>query len=175
MVSKYLEIRKGLLTGMRCLDLSAGCGLVALVMNRCGAMQVYATDMEGNLDLLKENCETNAPGMVEVTGHLWGESIEPPLSHNAFDIITACDLLYIREEEPLAALIKSLSFLVSADGQILLAYGRNRGGEEKFRELSKEIFHWEEIDDELHRKYRCSDVKVVMLKKIQIERDMRFN
>lgn len=145
--------------------MSAGCGLVALVLASCGARQVNATDIEDNLALLRENCETNVPGKVQVSSHAWGAEIDEPLQINSYDLITACDLMYIRESEVLAAFIKSLSGLLSVDGRILMAHGRNRGGEEFFRNLSSNIFDWEEIEQEyLHETYRCSDVRVVNLK-----------
>jgi predicted nicotinamide N-methyase len=59
-VSKMLEQRAAsCVRGCRCLDLSAGCGLVAAVLLHLGARAVVATDLAGNLPLLRENCESN--------------------------------------------------------------------------------------------------------------------
>lgn len=164
-VSKYFE-KSGLVMGRRCLDLSSGCGLVSLVMDRCGASSVMATDMKGNLELLDDNCQANASGRgIVVAAHLWGSSIDPPIQPGNYDLITACDLLYITDSEVITALVKSLTDLLAPDGEVILAYGRNRGGEESFREISGEVFSWEEVSfASLHHTYSCSDVKVVSLR-----------
>jgi 2-polyprenyl-3-methyl-5-hydroxy-6-metoxy-1,4-benzoquinol methylase len=162
-VSKYLEMhQEDLILGRKCLDLSAGCGLCALVASRCGAQEVMATDLEENLTLLRENCDSNAPGRIKVSPHTWGSSVEQP---GHFDLVCACDLLYITEELVLADLTKSLSSLLAPNGQVVLAFGRNRGGEQIFRVCAEAVFDWEEISFALlHQTYRCSDVKVVCLR-----------
>ena len=62
MLSKYLERRfgaeAGALAGRRAVELGAGCGLVSCVLARLGA-HVTATDMEGNLPLLRHNLSAN--------------------------------------------------------------------------------------------------------------------
>ena len=163
MVSKYLEMhQEELVFGRKCLDLSSGCGLCALVASRCGAQEVTATDLEGNLPLLRENSDSNAPGRIKVYPHVWGSSIVQP---GHFQLICACDLLYITEESVLTALTKSLSSLLAPDGKVILAFGRNRGGEQMFRVCAADVFDWEEIPFALlHQTYRCSDVKVVCLR-----------
>jgi predicted nicotinamide N-methyase len=61
-LSKYLERRfgagAGALAGRRAVELGAGCGLVSCVLARLGA-DVTATDMEGNLPLLRDNLAAN--------------------------------------------------------------------------------------------------------------------
>ena len=61
-LSKYLERRFGAgpaaLAGRRAVELGAGCGLVSCVLARLGA-DVTATDMEGNLPLLRDNLAAN--------------------------------------------------------------------------------------------------------------------
>lgn len=54
-----LERHQELVAGRAVLDLSAGCGLVAIVATRLGARRTVATDLEPNLPLLRRNCERN--------------------------------------------------------------------------------------------------------------------
>eukprot|EP00775_Hariotina_reticulata_P005949 gene5949-6188_t len=68
--AKYIEKWPQLFAGKRCLDLSAGCGLVAVVMAKVGAL-VTATDLEANLQLLTNNCTCN--GEVQNTFSLAAE------------------------------------------------------------------------------------------------------
>jgi predicted nicotinamide N-methyase len=58
-VSKLLERQPSLVVGRRVLDLSAGCGLVALAAAKLGAARTVATDLGPNLPLLRRNCERN--------------------------------------------------------------------------------------------------------------------
>jgi predicted nicotinamide N-methyase len=61
-LSKYIERRygtgAGALAGRRVVELGSGCGLVSCVLARLGA-DVTATDMEGNLPLLRDNLAAN--------------------------------------------------------------------------------------------------------------------
>lgn len=57
-VSKMCEWQAARWRGKRCLDLSAGCGLVGITLRTLGA-QVTATDLEPNLPLLRRNCQEN--------------------------------------------------------------------------------------------------------------------
>lgn len=58
-VAKWAEKHAQQLVGQRVLDLSAGCGLVALAAARLGAARVVATDLGPNLPLLRKNAEAN--------------------------------------------------------------------------------------------------------------------
>ncbi|KAF8055749.1 METTL21A [Scenedesmus sp. PABB004] len=115
--------------GRRCLDLSAGCGLVAIVLAKLGA-DVTATDLEPNLPLLRENCGANGVPGVAVVEHRWGT---PPAGALAapFDVVVACDVMYVHEL--VADLVASLRALVSPDrGVAYVAHGRNRPAEPAF-------------------------------------------
>lgn len=57
-LSKYFERHPQLVEGKRCLDLSAGCGLVGLVLCKLGS-DVVATDLKENLPLLQRNFNEN--------------------------------------------------------------------------------------------------------------------
>ena len=51
--SKLLEAHPAKVAERRCLDLSAGCGIVAIVMAALGATSVVASDLGDNLTLLR--------------------------------------------------------------------------------------------------------------------------
>ncbi|KAK9822204.1 hypothetical protein WJX81_004183 [Elliptochloris bilobata] len=84
------------LTSKRCLDLSAGCGLVGLVLSALGC-QVTATDLAPNLPLLAGNYKRNGLS-ANIVEHRWGtntSALQPP-----FDVIVACDVMYIEAAVP---------------------------------------------------------------------------
>lgn len=61
-----------------------------------------------------------------VLEHTWGHQPEGALSPR-FDLVVACDVMYIAEAIP--DLVSTLVALCAPRGQVLLAHGRNRGGE----------------------------------------------
>ncbi|GLC42804.1 hypothetical protein PLESTB_001419600 [Pleodorina starrii] len=73
-VAKMLERNPDLVAGRAVLDLSAGCGLVAVVAARLGARRTVATDLGPNLPLLRRNCQRNG-AEVEVLEHWWGTDV----------------------------------------------------------------------------------------------------
>ncbi|KAF5834016.1 putative methyltransferase-domain-containing protein [Dunaliella salina] len=103
-LSRYIERHASHFRGKRCLDLSAGCGLVGITLAVQGAEQVVATDLPPNIPLLHDNCQQNVPGKVEVLPFTWGE--DPSLLQPPFDVIVACDVMYIAEA--VDALVTSL-------------------------------------------------------------------
>lgn len=58
-LAKFFERHPRRFTGLRCLDLSAGCGLPGLVLAKLGAASVTATDLGPNLGLLRKNSDAN--------------------------------------------------------------------------------------------------------------------
>ncbi|KAL0033614.1 hypothetical protein WJX79_007925 [Trebouxia sp. C0005] len=106
-MSKYFERWDGRWVGKKCLDLSAGCGLVGIVLARLGA-DVVLTDLLPNLPLLADNCKANVPedasGSVIVKEHRWGERLAD--LGGPFDVIVACDVMYI--EAAIPDLVKTL-------------------------------------------------------------------
>ncbi|GAB4816007.1 hypothetical protein N2152v2_003053 [Parachlorella kessleri] len=79
-LAKYFERWPLKVAGKRCLDSSAGCGLVGIALSKLGAAQVVATDLEPNLGLLRKNVEANdvmyipeaTPGLVKTLKDLSG-------------------------------------------------------------------------------------------------------
>ncbi|GBF88102.1 hypothetical protein Rsub_00814 [Raphidocelis subcapitata] len=110
-VAKWCEHWADAVAGARCLDLSSGCGLVAIVLARLGA-DVVATDLAPNLPLLRENCQANAPGAVAVLEHTWGTDVAP--LGPPFDLVFACDVMYVEEAVP--DLVATLRALCSGSG-----------------------------------------------------------
>ncbi|GAX77181.1 hypothetical protein CEUSTIGMA_g4627.t1 [Chlamydomonas eustigma] len=165
-VCKYLEkMGDTIVKGKRCLDLSAGCGLVAVVLCHLGASEVVATDLPGNLSLLRSNCsKQNGADRVQVLDHSWGKDVQALLP--SFDLIVACDVMYI--SEAVSDLVLTLEASVAPLGQVLLAHGRNKGGEGTFFETVQGIFSVKEVTSaELHEVYQCSDVQVYSLAKAE--------
>eukprot|EP00884_Botryococcus_braunii_P021511 jgi/Botrbrau1/8043/Bobra.13_2s0014.2 len=158
-ISKYFERWPALCKGKWCLDLSAGCGLVGLVLG-CLNASVAATDLAPNLQLLQRNFTSNG-----ISGHImehrWGAdtaALNPP-----FDVIVACDVMYV--EAAVGSLVDSLVALSSPTTLILVAHGRNRQAEPAFLTACLGKLALEDVPyDDLHPVYRCSDVRVCRLR-----------
>ncbi|KAI8472236.1 MAG: putative methyltransferase-domain-containing protein [Monoraphidium minutum] len=192
-LSKWAERWPARVAGRRCLDLSAGCGLVGIVLARLGAA-VVATDLAPNLQLLRDNCDANAPCAVRVVEHRWGAGVAPLAP--PFDYVFGCDLMYVEEAVP--DLVETLRALASwrqpragggggggggggdAGGEertgggggggggggtrILIAHGRNRGAEQSFLRACAGVFDVEKLPPaDLDPLYQCSDVDVLSL------------
>lgn len=159
-LSKYFECHPEELRGMRFCDLSAGTGLVGIVAAKLGA-KVVATDLDDNLPLLQQNISVNDVE-IQACCHWWGtpvDSLDPP-----FDIIAACDVMYITEA--IQALEKSLFLLAGDASKVYVAHGRNCSAEDAFLDLCTKRWNVERIsDDELHPEYQADDVTVLRLTK----------
>ncbi|KAF6266140.1 putative methyltransferase-domain-containing protein [Scenedesmus sp. NREL 46B-D3] len=161
--AKYVEKWPELFAGKRCCDLSAGCGLVAVVMAKLGA-SAAATDLAPNLPLLIDNCKDNGVPDVAVVEHRWGCELQGDLSE-PFDVIVACDVMYVDELVP--DLVQSLLQLSFTGSTILIAHGRNRPAEPAFKLAAARHFAFELVpDDELDEVYQCSDVDVLRLRRL---------
>jgi len=169
-VAKMIERRAALYAGLRCCDLSAGCGLPAAVLaavGRCAA--VVATDMD--VGLLRTNLSTAA-----VVRHAWGDDVAPVLraaglgaagDGRAFDAVFLCDGMYIAEAAAVGALARSVAALVDAwRGVAIVAHGRNRGAEAAFLAEAEALgmIVDEVLREELHPQFVCSDVSVFRLR-----------
>ncbi|MEW5304139.1 MAG: hypothetical protein WDW36_006772 [Sanguina aurantia] len=105
--------------------------------------------------------DAGAAGAVQVVQHTWGESV----AHMGapFDVVVACDVMYIREAIP--ALVATLVAVSGMHTTVLVAHGRNRGGEEQFLKLAAQHFRVQELTGlDLDEVYQCIDVSVYSLK-----------
>lgn len=165
-MAKYFERWSDRWSGKRCLDLSAGCGLVGIVLARLGA-HVILTDLLPNLPLLVDNCKANVPddeaGSATVQEHRWGQNLadlgEP------FDVIVACDVMYIADAIP--NLVKTLSTASSLSTDIYISHGRNRQAEDVFMCYCEHTLDIRAISNsELDEVYQTIDVDVLHLNKV---------
>ena len=74
-LSKYAEkTRRDFARATTCVELGAGCGLISAVMREIVEVpRVIATDVEGNMELLRENVEKYG---VETRALTWGADAE---------------------------------------------------------------------------------------------------
>ncbi|KAG2497595.1 hypothetical protein HYH03_004341 [Edaphochlamys debaryana] len=168
--AKYLERHAGeLVAGRRVLDLSAGCGLVALTAAALGASRAVASDLGPNLPLLRRNAERNGLP-VEVVEHWWGTDVAP--LGGPFDLVVACDCMYIEEAAAVGGGCQAGGGAANAGragGEstttVILAHGRNRFAEAAFWGAAAAAGMAAAAVDQadLHPVYRCSDVDVYRL------------
>jgi len=116
-LAKYVEKHPEMFRGLRVCELGAGCGLVSAALVAVGASRVVATDLGENLQLLRENLETNCGGGGSGSGAsagadagggtmtwdvrelIWGQDAATALGET-FDLVVATDCMYIVEAVP---------------------------------------------------------------------------
>lgn len=150
----------------RCLDLSAGCGLVAVVMSHMRPTSVVATDLVENIPLLQRNCTQNAPAAVNVAAmpYKWGDELTG-LLEDPFDLIVACDVMYSRSH--VSCLVSSLEKLITDNSVALICHGRNAHAEEEFLNLCHGVFLVSEIDwNAFDPNFKSEEIECFKLKKL---------
>jgi predicted nicotinamide N-methyase len=106
-------------------------------------------------------------GTITVQEHQWGDTFPQQDSNTApppFDIVAACDVMYIREAVP--QLVSSLCKCVKRPhGIAFVAHGRNRNGESEFvaAVMEQGLCVRELNGSELDAVYQCVDVSVLEL------------
>ena len=172
--SKFLEHHYRQMTGLRCIELGSGTGLVGLVAASIGA-SVVVTDLDRIMGRLGDNVIANsaptedsvwrgapAGGKVRAAELCWGETpleqFEPP-----FDLVLACEVIY--EPELVPPLLATLRTLAGPEGSVLLAYDcRGRAGVRQFLESAREVFEIKDVEQQdLHPDYIFNKVKIVRL------------
>eukprot|EP01124_Arcella_intermedia_P023808 TRINITY_DN3867_c0_g1_i3.p1 TRINITY_DN3867_c0_g1~~TRINITY_DN3867_c0_g1_i3.p1 ORF type:complete len:289 (-),score=54.29 TRINITY_DN3867_c0_g1_i3:9-836(-) len=152
--------------GKRLIEVGAGTGLVGLVAYSLGADVTLTDYSEAVLKLLKKILHTNhiPEDKISVQQLVWGEKtdLEP------FDIIVGADVMY-GDDLSTVCLVKTLEDLSTASTDIYMAYGRNRSQLEHFLALIEGKFSYVEIAaSDFDKTYRCPDVNVIKLAKIQL-------
>lgn len=161
------------LTGVRCIELGAGCGLVGFVFGLLGA-SVTLTDLPENLPLLERNASANAAALaaadVSVAPLVWGSqppaelltalhTKEPAAEEPPPALILATDVFYSFDAIPL--LVQTLEELATPSVECWLAAGRNRRAATAFFAAVESAWRVEQLTHgELHPLYQADDVDV---------------
>ncbi|ELR21034.1 Hypothetical protein ACA1_281280 [Acanthamoeba castellanii str. Neff] len=179
-------------TGLRAVELGAGCGLVGIALAWLGA-EVHLTDLYDQIDVMEANVDRNfgyrtsrshAAGVEDDATPADDDPLVRPVNIRAgeldwsssaqdineeysppFDLIVGSDIIYAEEAVPL--LINALDILSSPKTVILIAHeGRSRDIDSKFEELAAQHFDIEVLDwDEFHPFYRCDEICIIKLQK----------
>eukprot|EP00882_Tetradesmus_deserticola_P029667 GHRQ01033253.1.p1 GENE.GHRQ01033253.1~~GHRQ01033253.1.p1 ORF type:complete len:160 (+),score=50.83 GHRQ01033253.1:167-646(+) len=113
---------------------------------------------------------SHAAGVLDaaVVEHRWGCELHEVLAE-PFDVIVACDVMYIDELVP--DLVQSLLLLSHQGSIILIAHGRNRPAEPAFKLAAAQHFEVGLVPgDELDEVYQCSDVDVLRLRRLPVKK-----
>ena len=153
-------------SGRRCLEVGAGCGLPGLTLCALGA-RVTMTDLPCNLPLLRANAAANEavlPAAPAVAALSWGEPLVTPLAGVAWDVLVATDVLYTRETAGM--LVSTLGSLAQPSTECWLAAGRNRAGEDAFFAAAAREWSVRRVPAAmLHPYYQAPDVAVWRLRR----------
>lgn len=161
-MAKFFERWPQLVREKKCLDLSAGCGLVGIVMSKFGGI-VTASDMGSNLSLLKKNWGANEVDAGDVRSHFWGDSVDD--LGGPFAIVVACDVMYMPESiEPL---VRTLEGVSQSGTYVYVSHGRNCCAESAFLARCRESFSIARVNrSELDEVYQADDVVVFRLQRL---------
>lgn len=124
-----------LVSGKLCVELGAGTGLVGLAAGLAGARRVVLTDLEENLDTLRENISLcGATANVEARELSWGcaahaESVTSSLPGHV-DVVLAAEVCY--DKRHFGALQSTILKVCSPDTLLLLGYLTRSEDEEAF-------------------------------------------
>ena len=163
-LSKYAEkTRRDFARAKTCVELGAGCGLISAVMKEIVEVpRVIATDVEGNMELLRENVEKYG---VETRAVTWGADAEEAFADVDVDVVVASDVVYWNDSmDDLVMTLRALA--KTPKTRVLMAYGRNRQALEKFLDVSREDFETRDVPrSECDALYQCTDVDVIELRR----------
>jgi predicted nicotinamide N-methyase len=165
LLARYIENRDafpiGFWSGLRCLELGAGCGLVGLVAWLLGC-DVTLTDLPCATSHTLRSVTANVARLAEadsvlaerkssirVKDYTWGEESPELRSCAPYDVILGSDIIYCAESA--SCLVDALKTMSSENTLILLSYKRRCLGEEVFFDrLAAGNFKYEIIPRNLH-------------------------
>ncbi|KAL1409786.1 Protein-lysine N-methyltransferase efm6 [Vanrija albida] len=139
------------LAGKTVLELGSGTGLVGIATALLVPdADVWVTDQDILLDLMRENAELNIPGSrnIHVEELSWGEDLPAAIPTASVDVVLAADCVYFEPAFPL--LVKTLCDLapVGKDMEILFCYKKRRKADKRFFALLKKHFDSIVVDDD---------------------------
>ncbi len=117
-MASYILSHPELVTGKRVLDFGSGSGVVAIASLLAGAQEVVALDIDAlALDACRANAELN--GVLLHTADDFDAVTNRQSSAPLFDVITAADVLYDRDNMPLLdTLLEHTALMLLADSRI---------------------------------------------------------
>ncbi|WOO79427.1 Protein-lysine N-methyltransferase EFM6 [Vanrija pseudolonga] len=139
------------LRGKTVLELGSGTGLVGLAAAMLEPeADVWVTDQDILLDLMRQNAELNLPGAgnIHVEELSWGEDLPAAIPTASVDVILAADCVYFEPAFPL--LVKTLCDLapLGKDIEILFCYKKRRKADKRFFALLKKHFDSIVVEDD---------------------------
>ena len=116
----------------------------------CGITeQLYITDQEAMLPLIRENIQLNGlDGKVVSEVLEWGTPL-PDTLPSSVDIILAADCVYFEPSFPL--LIQTLVALVGSRTMVYFCFKRRRRADARFMKLAQKAFVVREVEDDPDR------------------------
>ncbi|TXT06135.1 hypothetical protein VHUM_03608 [Vanrija humicola] len=157
------------LRGKTVLELGSGTGLVGLAAAMLEpAADVWVTDQDVLLSLMRENAELNLPGAgnIHVEELSWGAELPAAIPTADADVVLAADCVYFEPAFPL--LVKTLCDLapVGKDMEILFCYKKRRKADKRFFAMLKKHFDWTVVEDDIEReKYNREGVMLWRLRR----------
>lgn len=160
------------IAGRASLQLCAGPGLAGCLLSVLGAHVTITEQDEAKMVALRKNT-----ARLEASGEPPSASLLPlkqvaadtdTKSSLPWSLIVSSDEYLLYDEESASTLVAALSRLSDTHTQIILAYGRNRNGEEEFLKCCAGLFNVCNVPyGDLHEVYRTmdEDVKVVLLRR----------
>ncbi|KAF8474923.1 putative methyltransferase-domain-containing protein [Kalaharituber pfeilii] len=149
LLAKYVlrnyDIEK--LKGKRAVELGAGGGLVGLAMASAfkdSRMELYITDQEPMMDLMRRNAELNN-STVRVELLNWGEPLPACVVSSPVDIVLAADCVYFEPAFPL--LEQTLIDLVTEDTLVLFCFKKRRRADLRFMKSINKRLQVTEVTD----------------------------
>ncbi|KAJ3130303.1 hypothetical protein HK098_004350 [Nowakowskiella sp. JEL0407] len=125
-------------TSKRVLELGAGAGIPGILAFLNNANHVVLSDYPAQeiMDTLQRNADSakrfskNTESSISVVGHIWGDqstlsNVMTKINSQKFDLIFLADTLWLSEQH--SALLKTISQVLTQDGEVHLVCGNHTG------------------------------------------------